>query len=87
MQRGVFGFFGPRQPVLGTEFAGEIESVGKAVTRFRIGDQVFAFTGARYDGHAEYRAMREDGLIALKPPNLSFEEAASLSFGGTNMMK
>jgi len=86
MGRAVFGFFGPRQPILGTELAGEIESVGKAVTRFKIGDQVFAFTGARYGGHAEYRAMREDGLIALKPPNLSYEEAASLSFGGTNAL-
>lgn len=77
----VFGLTGPRQPILGTELAGIIEAVGPAVTRFRPGDEVFAFTGGRYGGHAEYRTMPEDGMIALKPANLSFEEAASLSFG------
>ena len=82
----VFGVFGPRQPILGTELAGEIEAVGKAVTRFKPGDQVFAFPGAAYGGHAEYRTMPEDGMIALKPANLSFEEAAALSFGGTNAL-
>jgi NADPH:quinone reductase-like Zn-dependent oxidoreductase len=84
--RPVFGFFGPRKPILGTELAGEVEAVGSAVTRFKPGDQVFAFTGASYGCHAEYRTMREDGLIALKPASLSFEEAASLSFGGTTAL-
>src|SRR5450631_1252655 len=78
--RPVFGLFGPRKPILGTELAGEIEAVGSAVTRFEAGDQVFAFTGASYGAHAEYRTMAEDGLIARKPANLSFEEAATLSF-------
>jgi NADPH:quinone reductase-like Zn-dependent oxidoreductase len=82
----VFGLFGPRQPILGTELAGVVEAVGKAVTRFRPGDEVFAFTGARYGCHAQYRAIPEDGLIALKPANLSFAEAASLSFGGTTAL-
>jgi NADPH:quinone reductase-like Zn-dependent oxidoreductase len=84
--RPVFGFFGPRQPILGTEFAGTIESVGKAVTRFRPGDDVFGFTGAKYGCHAEYRTMPEDGMLTLKPENLSFEEAASLSFGATTAL-
>jgi len=84
--RPVFGFFGPRQPILGTELAGEIEAVGAAVTRFKTGDAVFAFPGASYGGHAEYRTMKQDGLIALKPANLSFEQAASLSFGGTTAL-
>jgi NADPH:quinone reductase-like Zn-dependent oxidoreductase len=84
--RPVFGVFGPRKPILGTELAGEIEAVGKAVTRFKPGDEVFAFTGAGYGAHAEYRTMPEDGLIALKPANLSFEEAATLSFGGMNAL-
>jgi NADPH:quinone reductase-like Zn-dependent oxidoreductase len=84
--RPVFGFFGPRQPILGTEFAGTIESVGKAVTHFKAGDEVFGFTGARYGCHAEYRTMPEDGLLTTKPTNLSFEEAASLSFGATNAL-
>lgn len=86
LARLVFGIFGPRKPVLGTELAGEIEAVGSAVTRFKVGDQVFAFTGASYGCHAEYRTMAEDGLIALKPANLSFEEAASLSFGATTAL-
>lgn len=86
MGRLVFGLFGPRQPILGTELAGQIEAVGKAVTRFKLGDAVFAFTGAGFGAHAEYRTMAEDGLIALKPENLSFEEAAALSFGGTTAL-
>jgi NADPH:quinone reductase-like Zn-dependent oxidoreductase len=77
-----FGVFGPRKPILGTELAGEIEAVGKAVTRFKPGDEVFAFAGASYGCHAEYRTISESGMIALKPANLSFEEAAALSFGG-----
>jgi NADPH:quinone reductase-like Zn-dependent oxidoreductase len=87
MGRLVFGIFGPRQPILGTELAGVVETVGKGVTRFKVGDQVFAFPGARYGSHAEYRTMPEDGLIAIKPTNISFEEAAALSFGGANALK
>jgi NADPH:quinone reductase-like Zn-dependent oxidoreductase len=82
----VFGVFGPRQPILGTEMAGVIEAIGRSVTRFAVGDEVFAHTGASYGCHAEYRAVAENGLIALKPRNLSFEEAASLSFGGTTAL-
>jgi len=86
MGRLVFGVFGPRQPILGTELAGVVEAVGKAVTRFKVGDEVFAFPGAAYGCHAEYRTIPEDGTIALKPANLSFEAAAALSFGGTNAL-
>jgi NADPH:quinone reductase-like Zn-dependent oxidoreductase len=81
-----FGVLGPRKPILGTELAGVVEGVGSAVTRFKVGDEVFAFTGANYGAHAEYRAMAEDALIALKPANLSFAEAATLSFGGMNAL-
>lgn len=77
----VFGITGPRQPILGTELAGIVEAVGAAVTRFRPGDEVIAFTGGAYGSHAEYRTMQETGTLTLKPANLSFEEAASLSFG------
>ena len=82
----VFGVFGPRKPILGTELAGVIEAVGPAVRRFRPGDQVFAFPGGAFGSHAEYRTMPEDGMIALKPANLSFEQAAALSFGGTTAL-
>jgi NADPH:quinone reductase-like Zn-dependent oxidoreductase len=86
MARPVFGLFGPRRPILGTELAGVVESVGPAVTRFKAGDEVFAFPGGRYGSHAEYRVMPEDGMIALKPANLSFEQGAALSFGGANAL-
>jgi NADPH:quinone reductase-like Zn-dependent oxidoreductase len=82
----VFGIFGPRQPILGTELAGVVETIGRAVTRFAVGDEVFAFPGAAFGSHAEYRTMQEDGLVALKPANLSFAEAAALSFGGTTVL-
>lgn len=82
----VFGIFGPRQPILGTELAGVVETVGRAVTRYKAGDEVFAFPGAKFGCHAEYRTMPEHGLIALKPTNVSFEEAAALCFGGTTVL-
>lgn len=81
-----FGVFGPRKPILGTELAGVVEAIGSAVTRFSVGDRVFAFTGADYGCHAEYRTMKEDALIAHKPANLNDEEAATLSFGGLNAL-
>jgi len=86
MGRLFFGVFRPRQPVLGTELAGEVESVGKNVSRFKAGDQVFAFAGAGMGCHAEYKCMPEDGAIALKPAHLTYDEAAVLSFGGTTML-
>jgi NADPH:quinone reductase-like Zn-dependent oxidoreductase len=57
--------------------------VGKDVTSFKVGDEVFADCGTRFGGHAEYRTIGESDAIALKPSNLSFEEAAALCFGGT----
>jgi len=86
MGRMFFGFSKPRQPILGTELAGEIESVGKEVRKFKPGDRVFAFPGAGMGCHAEYRCLRETRPIALKPANLSYDEAASLSFGGTTAL-
>lgn len=85
--RFAFGLFRPRRPILGTELAGIVEAVGPNVTRFKAGDEVVAFTGGSYGCHAEYRTMREDGLIARKPANLSFEAAASLCFGGTTALR
>jgi NADPH:quinone reductase-like Zn-dependent oxidoreductase len=82
LARLALGVFRPRQPILGTELAGEIVAVGQDVRRFKVGDQVFAFPGARMGSYVEYKALPEDGPLALKPPNLSYEEAAALSFGG-----
>ncbi len=86
MARLALGITRPRQPILGTELAGVIETVGKDVTRFRPGDAVFAFPGGKMGCYAQYRAVTEDGPVALKPENLSFEEAASLSFGGSTAL-
>jgi NADPH:quinone reductase-like Zn-dependent oxidoreductase len=86
ISRLVFGISRPRQPILGTELAGEIESVGKDVSKFKVGDQVFAFSGARMGCYAEYKCMPEDGAVALKPANLTYDEAAAISFGGTTAL-
>jgi len=81
-----FGVLRPRQPILGTELAGVVEAIGRTVRKFKVGDEVFAFAGARMGCHAEYRCMPEDGAVALKPANLTYDEAAALSFGGTTAL-
>ncbi|MDO9273374.1 MAG: NAD(P)-dependent alcohol dehydrogenase [Rugosibacter sp.] len=86
IMRLVFGVSRPKQPILGTELAGVIESVGKGVRKFKIGDQVFAFSDAAMGCHAEYKCMPEDGAVAVKPVNLTYDEAAALSFGGTTAL-
>ena len=76
------GWTKPRQPILGTELSGVVEKVGKNVRKFKAGDEVFAYPGHKCGGYAEYICMDENACIALKPENLSFEQAAALSFGG-----
>lgn len=83
----VLGVSKPRQPILGSELAGEIASVGRDVSTFKVGDQVFAFTGARLGCHAEYKCLPEDGAVALKPANLTYDEAAALASGGTTALQ
>jgi NADPH:quinone reductase-like Zn-dependent oxidoreductase len=86
LARLLFGLFRPKQPILGAELAGDVEAVGKDVRKFSIGDAVLAFPGASLGCHAEYRSMPEDGAVALKPVNLTYEEAAALCFGGTTAL-
>lgn len=77
----VFGVLAPRRKILGTELAGRIVAAGSKVTRFKIGDDIFAYPGAQFGGYAEYIALPEDAAIALMPSKLSYKEAAGLSFG------
>ena len=76
-----FGINKPRKPILGSEFAGEVEAVGAAVTRFKPGDRVFGYRGPSFGANAEYLCMAETGSVTTSPANLSAEEAATVPYG------
>ncbi|WP_374625985.1 alcohol dehydrogenase catalytic domain-containing protein, partial [Devosia sp.] len=78
----VVGLLRPRRRVLGMDFAGTVEAVGAAVTRFEPGDEVVGMTGSAFGGHAEYVVLPETAAIAMKPDGLGHEEAVALVFGG-----
>ena len=82
IMRVMLGFRGPRKKIIGGEFAGKIEAVGKDVTLFKKGDEVFGSTGFGMGTYAEYKCLPEDGVIALKPTNMTFEEAATTPVAG-----
>ncbi|MFZ4655644.1 MAG: NAD(P)-dependent alcohol dehydrogenase [Caldilineaceae bacterium] len=77
----VFGFNKPKINILGGELAGEVAAVGDQVTRFKTGDQIFGYRGQAFGGNAEYLAMPETGLVAIKPTNMTFAEAATVPYG------
>jgi len=82
----LFGFKKPRKSILGVVIAGKIEAIGQSVTNYKIGDQVFGSTGMNFGAHAEYVSVPEDAVLALKPENMTFEEAAAIPFGATASM-
>lgn len=75
------GLFKPRFQVLGSEFSGVVVGVGSDVTRFRVGDEVFGLSTWNFGAHAEYLAVAESGSVALKPKNMTFEEATAICEG------
>ncbi|MBN8579108.1 MAG: NAD(P)-dependent alcohol dehydrogenase [Anaerolineae bacterium] len=82
------GITKPRQPIFGSELAGVVEAVGKNVTRFKVGDQVFASTlTENFGGYAEYKCLPEKAMMAIKPSNVTYKEAAALPIGATTALR
>jgi NADPH:quinone reductase-like Zn-dependent oxidoreductase len=86
LSRSLSGLWRPRQPILGSEFAGEVETVGAAVTEFAVGDHVFGSTGLRFGAHAEFMCVPVRARIARMPAGMSFEEAAPMCDGALSAL-
>ena len=83
----VFGFSKPKISILGTEVSGTVEALGSEVKSFKLGDPVMAAFGATFGGHAEFAKIKDTAAICQKPKNLTFEEAACISFGGLTALE
>ena len=84
--RFIFGLLKPKVNILGSVFSGEVESVGKDVKLFIVGDQVFGHTDMRFGSYAQYKCLPENASIALKPATISHKEAAVIPFGGVTAL-
>jgi 2-desacetyl-2-hydroxyethyl bacteriochlorophyllide A dehydrogenase len=86
-----FGFIKPRRKIPGSEVAGEIDAVGKDVKQLKVGDQVFGAAGMKFGANAEYISLPEkpsemEGGVTIKPSNMTYEEAATVPFGGRDSL-
>lgn len=82
------GITGPKRTILGMELSGEIEAVGSKVTQFKKGDAIFGSTfGVNFGGYAEYKCLPENGILAIKPSNISYEEAAAVPGAGMTAVR
>lgn len=81
-----FGLLKPKVNILGSVFSGEVESAGRLVKRFKVGDNVFGHTDIRFGAYAEYICIPESGSLSLKPDNISHNEAAAIPFGGVTAL-
>ncbi len=86
LSRVISGLRRPKQRILGSDFAGEVEAVGPDVSEFAVGDQVFGSSGFRFGAHAEFMCVRESARIAHMPAGMTFEEAATVCDGGLNAL-
>lgn len=77
----IFGLIKPKNPILGGVFSGEVEAIGTAVTRFKVGDSVFGSTGMGFGAYAEFKTIKETATLALKPGLINHIEAATIPFG------
>jgi len=88
LARIALGITKPKQPIFGTELAGEVEAVGENVTLFKVGDQVLASTlTENFGAYSQYKSLPEEGMVTTKPANLTYEEAAALPIGATTALR
>lgn len=81
-----FGWSRPRNPLLGSEYGGEVDAVGPGVTAFAPGDRVFGYRGQRMGAYAEYLLERADGMVVSLPDGVALEDAAVMAYGGTTAL-